>query len=163
MEHECRETVRTVLQKDTDSTKKLGVSGGRIWVACLSCPRVVTMENAWTVRLTEESFVRNAYMITICGACEGNNGRTAIEAISGRVHVFHEMLESSAIYQTIAAHCDSAGSGKLYIAGCSIKDRRALLRDHVGGTKLRSVRMVNGNDGTWNMEMTDFVDAAFMR
>lgn len=162
MDDECRRVVEEVLRGD-NGMRVAGVVEGRLWVSCVSCPNKALLNNDKAVRdcKTRVRVETGGFVLTVCGGCEEADRERLGAGQTWGIRIQRENIAASRGYRAIERWCGEQGWVRPAIRTERVLDRRALLREQVEGTRVRSIKVTERGGKDW-VEILDYVEAGFL-
>jgi len=166
MEKECKTIMQSICgsgDNNSNSWSKLESStvskGGRIWLSCVSCARVVMLEGLGRFAKKKETISeeKNGFLLTVCGSCERRNGRMLEGGQDKAIRIRWEMIADSAACRSIASYCKSKGWKDMEYISDRVMDMRTLIWAQLAGMTAKSVTLED-----LELKMLDYVDLAFL-
>lgn len=167
MEDECERIVRPQKRGNSLARRRVLTGAesrrGKIWVCCVSCASVVVLEEQERPenKPKEDWEQSNGFALTVCGSCEGKNGRMVGRGEETAIRICEGMIAGSLVWQRISQHCVSNGWQKLELRSDRVVGRRALLGREINGMSMASIR-IKGEGGEQAVEVLSYVEAAFI-
>lgn len=167
MEKECERIVRPQKRGNSLARRRVlrGAESrrGKIWVCCVSCASGVVLEEQERPenKPKDDWEQSNGFALTVCGSCEGMNGRIVGRGEETAMRICEGIIAGSTVWQGISQYCVSNGWEKLELRSDRVVGRRALFGREVDGMSMMSVR-IKGAGAEQTVEVLSYVEAAFL-
>lgn len=137
--------------KGDNGMRVAAVVEGRLWVSCVSCPNKALLNNDKAVRDCKNRIrvESGGFVLTVCGGCEEADRERLGAGQTGGIRIQRENIAASPGYRAIERWCGEQGWVRPAIRTERVLERRALLRDQVEGTRVRSVKVTEKGGKDW--------------